>query len=328
MALAQSQWSASPSALDGLAAGAGRRAACVLVPAYNEAQNIAPLLRRIAADSACGSWAIDDIVVIASGCTDETVARAEGVRAEGLPVRVIVQERREGKASAINAGLDAARHDVIVLVSGDVMPAPGAVSALLSRLDDDTIGVVGARPVPLNDASTFTGYAAQLMWRLHHAISEAAGDNPKCGEMIAFRRRAGDLAIVPAIPLESAVDEVSVQALVQAAGLRSAYAGEAIVRNWGPSTLRDWFKQRRRINNGHVLAAREGYRPSTMGAGAVLRALRRDQAAWRRPHWLVAVMAIEVAARLMGRVDAARGREHAIWSVAATTKRAIGEEVV
>ena len=304
------------------------RAATVLVPAYNEEQNIRALLHRLASETGVNGWVIDDIIVIASGCTDNTVARAEAARSEGLPITIIEQERREGKASAINMGLAAAQHDLIVLVSGDVLPARGAVPALLTRLEDTSVGVVGGRPVPMNDETTFTGYATHLMWRLHHAVSAATPDNPKCGELIVFRKRLGRRWIVPAIPVESAVDEVSVQSLVVAAGLRSAYVPDAIVNNWGPSTLRDWLRQRRRINSGHIIARRQGYKPSTMRTGMVLRSMWGDTAARKRPHWMLAVIAIEVTARVFGHRDVKRRREHAVWKVAETTKRSIGEEVV
>src|SRR4029077_18458075 len=130
------------------------RAASVLVPAYNEEQNIAALLRRISAASGVDGWLVDDIILVASGCSDATVERAREVRRDGLAVRIIEQETREGKAAAINLGLSVAHHDLIVLVSGDVLPAPGAVTALLNRFEDPKVGVVGARPVPKNDESS------------------------------------------------------------------------------------------------------------------------------------------------------------------------------
>ena len=299
--------------------------ASVIVPAYNEEQNIGSLLRRVAAESAAG-WTLDDVIVIASGCTDGTVVQARAVAEGGTTVRVIEQERREGKASAINVGLAAARHEVVVLISGDVMPAPGAIGALLLALEDQSVGVAGGRPVPMNDEATFTGFATHLMWRLHHEVSLSAPENPKCGEMIAFRKRLDGRAVVSGIPADSAVDEVSVQAMVREAGLGARYVPDAVVRNWGPATVTDWLKQRRRIAAGHILAVREGYRPSTMSTRVVLTALARDPMARRRPHRAAAVVAMEAAGRLLGRLDVARGRSHTVWKTAETTKRAIEGE--
>jgi cellulose synthase/poly-beta-1,6-N-acetylglucosamine synthase-like glycosyltransferase len=301
------------------------RKASVLVPAHNEEQNIGHLLRRLV-ESDPSSWELDDIIVIASGCTDGTVSQAQTVRQEGHPIRVIEQERREGKASAINLGLKAARHDIVLLASGDIMPQQGAVGALLRRLEDTSVGAVGGRPVPLNDTDSFTGFATHLLWRLHHRISASSPDNPKCGEMIAFRRALNGRPIVPQIPTDSAVDEVSIQAQVNAAGLRSAYAPEAVVNNWGPSTFRDWFAQRRRINAGHILATRQGFSPSTMRTTGILKAVSRDTTALRHPLRLAAVACTELVARIWAHVDVARGHSHTVWTLARSTKRTIRQE--
>src|SRR2546421_10881818 len=68
------------------------RAASVLVPAFNEEQNLAALLRRVSAASGVEGWLVDDIILVASGCSDATVARARSIRADGLAVRIIEQE--------------------------------------------------------------------------------------------------------------------------------------------------------------------------------------------------------------------------------------------
>jgi cellulose synthase/poly-beta-1,6-N-acetylglucosamine synthase-like glycosyltransferase len=307
------------------------QSASILVPAYNEEQNIGPLLRRIVADARSDAWSIDDIIVIASGCTDRTVERAREVAAEGAPVRertsvrVIEQARREGKASAINVGLSAARHDVVLLASSDVLPEPGALQALLRAMEAAHVGVAGARPLPMNSQSTFTGFAAHLMWELHHLVSLQA-EEPKCGELIAFRRALNGEPVVPAIPVDSAVDEVSIQALAHAAGLHSVYVPEAVVRNWGPMTVGDWFRQRRRINAGHILSAREGYVPATMDGRAVMSMIWKHRLGFGRPHWLASVVVLEMAARFRGRMDVARGHGHAVWEVATSAKRPIEGE--
>jgi hypothetical protein len=51
--------------------------------------------------------------------------------------------------------------------------------------------------------------------------------------MVAFRN------VVPSIPLDTAVDEISIQAIVTQLGYRLVYEPQAIVFNRGPSTVRD-----------------------------------------------------------------------------------------
>jgi glycosyltransferase involved in cell wall biosynthesis len=61
--------------------------------AYNEEGNLPHILSVMTQESLP-----DEIVVVASGCTDRTVDVAKSYSS----VRVLEQERREGKASAIN----------------------------------------------------------------------------------------------------------------------------------------------------------------------------------------------------------------------------------
>jgi len=76
----------------------------IAIPAYNEEKTIRRLLGALL-DQQTREARILEVVVVASGCTDETadVAREFGHGRPGLHVHV--QERREGKVAAINADL-------------------------------------------------------------------------------------------------------------------------------------------------------------------------------------------------------------------------------
>ena len=104
------------------------------------------------------------------------------------------------------------------------------------------IGMVRGRPVPVNDPSTFMGHAVHLLWRLHDRVARI---HPKLGEVIAFRN------VISGIPTNSAVDEISIQALISQLGYQLIYEPECVVYNKGPVTVRDFLKQRRRIYAGH-----------------------------------------------------------------------------
>src|SRR5262249_39170893 len=149
----------------------------------------------------------------------------------------------EGKASAINLFLQKARSPLVMLLGADVIPAEGALEYLCAPFSDPAIGMVGGRPVPVNDPRTFLGHAAHLLWRLHDLV---ARQHPKLGEIIAFRH------IISSIPVTSAVDEVSIQALISQPGYQLLYCPECVVYNKGPETVRDFLMQRRRIYAGHL----------------------------------------------------------------------------
>ncbi len=235
--------------------------------AHNEEANIGRIIDRVLAQKLV-TVATPEIIVVASGCTDgtEDIVR-EWVERDGR-LRLLVQEKREGKASGINFFLRHASYPVVVLSSADLLPEVTAIEALVAPFEDPEIGMTSCRPVPVNDPDTFMGFAGHLLWELHHQINLVSF---KAGEMTAFRR------IFERIPYDTAVDEASVEPVIRGQGYQVRYVPEAVVYNKGPETVEDFLRQRRRIYAGH-LAVRDGlgYAVSTMSGWRVMRLLLRN----------------------------------------------------
>jgi hypothetical protein len=190
---------------------------------------------------------------------------------------------------------------------------------MLRRFEDPAVGMVGGHPIPVNHESTFLGHAVHLQWRLHDRI---ARESPKLGEIVAFRN------VVPSIPRDTAVDEISIQALVTQLGYELVYEPQAIVYNRGPATVRDFLRQRRRIYAGHLrVREQQGYSASTMSTSRVLGALRGSGsfATPRALCWTVGTVGLEATARWLGHYDVVRRRPQHVWEVSATTKSHIAE---
>jgi poly-beta-1,6-N-acetyl-D-glucosamine synthase len=300
-------------------ASAGPRADCsVGIMAYNEEANIADAIRTILGPSV-GSGFITELIVVASGCEDGTTAIVAEISRDDPRVRLIEQERREGKASAINLFISAAKSSVLLMVSADVLMKDDTIDALLHHFDDPTVGMVGGRPTPVNSETTFLGHAVHLQWRLHDRI---ARESPKLGEVVAFRN------VIPGIPLDTAVDEISIQSLITQLGYKLVYEPRAVVYNRGPTTVGDFVRQRRRIYAGHLLIrAQQGYSASTMSAWRVGRAFVASGsfATPRAALWSLGTAGLEAVARGLGHYDYTRRRPHQVWEVSATTKRHIAE---
>lgn len=286
------------------------------IMAHNEEANVGRLLQALL-DQQTSNCVIREIIVLASGCTDNT----EGVVREFMPrdprIKLLVQPRREGKASAVNLFLRHAQCDILVSVGADTLPEPTAIQRLVEPFADPEVGMTGGHPVPVNDPSTLMGFAVSLLWELHHQV---ALRHPKLGELTAFRR------VFYRIPYDSAVDEANMEPLIRGQGYELRYVPGAIVRNRGPETVSDFLKQRRRIHAGHLRMCREqGYSVSTMSATHILLALlhcwRWD---WRHVVWTPAVIGLEIYGRFLGWIDFRfRRRSHAIWEIALTTKGTI-----
>lgn len=286
---------------------------CIGIMAYNEQANIGQLLDALLTQETC-LVSIKQIIVVASGCTDRTEGIVETFAARDTRVHLLRQARREGKASAINLLMRNTSEEVVVLQSADTLPLSNTIELLVAPFADPQVGMVGGRPVPTNSTRFLMGYGAHLLWELHHQVSLL---RPKMGELIAFRN------IFRQIPYDSAVDEASIEPLIIGQGLHLVYAAEAVVRNKGPETIRDFFKQRRRIFSGHLYVKDTlGYRVSTMnGLRIAWLFLKNAQPDWRYFVWGPIVIVLEVAARLLGMWDySVCHRKPFAWSIVESTK--------
>ena len=282
------------------------------IMAHNEAANIGRLLARVAA-SRLERVRVAEIIVVASGCTDDTEAIVRAAAAADPRIRLISQLTREGKASAMNLFLRDAAYDVLILSSADLLPSEDAIERLVSPFADPEVGMTACRPEPVNDPATFMGFAAHLLWDLHHQMNL---NGFKAGEMIAFRK------VFARIPPHTAVDEASVEPLIRGQGYGVRYVPDAIVYNKGPETVEEFLRQRRRIYAGHLeMQAALGYSVSTMSGGKIVGLLLRHLD-WRPRQlwWTARVVALEMYGRYLGRQDYKARRSHTVWEIAATTK--------
>jgi len=283
------------------------------IMAHNEEANIGQLLDALVSQR-LKTVSLTEIVVVASGCTDSTEAIVLE-RAKRHPrIRLLTQEKRAGKAVAINEYLPKAQERIIVLCSADLLPELDALERLVAPFADPEIGMTTSHPVPVNDAGSFMGFAAHMLWGLHHAINLTSF---KSGEMIAFRK------IFERIPYHTAVDEASIEPVVRGQGYGVQYVADAIVHNKGPETVNDFLRQRRRIYAGH-LAVRDtlGYTVSTMSARKIFGVMLRNLD-WRPLQfvWTWSIVGLEAYGRLVGLQDYKKRRDHAVWEIATSTKR-------
>jgi biofilm PGA synthesis N-glycosyltransferase PgaC len=288
------------------------------VMAYNEEANIAHSLDSILRQRLTAKR-ITEVVVVASGCEDRTAAIVAEIASREPRVRLIEQLRREGKASAINLFISVAQSPVLAMVSADVVVDEGTFDALLQHFEDPAVGMAGGHPIPVNESTTFLGHAVQLQWRLHDRV---ARKSPKMGEIVGFRN------VIPKIPFDTAVDELSIQAIITQLGYRLVYEPEAVAYNRGPATVQDFLRQRRRIYAGHLrIREQQAYSASTMSAWRACSALLGSES-FTTPKaalWSIGTIGLEATARVLGRYDVLRRHGSPLWEMCDTTKSHIAE---
>ncbi len=284
------------------------------ITAYNEEKNIGKLLDAMLAQK-LESVEITEIIVVASGCTDRTVPMVQDHCARDSRVRLIAQDKREGKTSAINQFLQNAQEDICVLESGDTLPREDSIENLVKLFADPKVGMTGAQKIPVNVPEHIVGYMSHLRLEMEHQLCL---EIPRLGELIAFRK------VFTQLPPDVAMDEAFVEALVIRRGLEVRYAPDAVVYNMGPETVREFIMQRRRNYAGHLhLTRKYGYKVSSLDNARVMRiAIDEAGKAVRLIVTLVWLALVEGFARLLGMYDYyIRGRKHVVWDMAWTTKR-------
>jgi GT2 family glycosyltransferase len=126
----------------------------VVIVAYDAGPRLVRCLEALLADAPSGT----EIVVVNNGGHGEEIEWAEA--REG--VQLIEAGGNIGFAAACNLGVDATEGEAIVFLNPDTVVAPGALSALASRLEDESVGVAMARLRLLDEPELLNSRGAAL----------------------------------------------------------------------------------------------------------------------------------------------------------------------
>jgi dolichol-phosphate mannosyltransferase len=118
----------------------------IVIPVYNEADNITTLLKEI--QQALDSGPEYEVIVVDDCSTDTTNDQLQAYRA-GMPqLRIIRHARNSGQSTGVRSGVRHARADWIVTLDGDGQNDPADIPNLLKTRDEkgsDTTLVGGIR---------------------------------------------------------------------------------------------------------------------------------------------------------------------------------------
>lgn len=117
----------------------------IVVPMYNELENVEPMLDAVSAALADYPWPWE-LVVVDDGSRDGTGPALQRYGARlGDHVRVVRLLRNFGQSAAMQAGIDASRGDVIVTLDGDLQNDPRDIPRLVARLLREDLDLVAGR---------------------------------------------------------------------------------------------------------------------------------------------------------------------------------------
>lgn len=112
----------------------------VIFPVYNESGNVEELhrLNKGVLESLGLPY---EIIIVDDGSTDNTLSKLKQLS----PIRVVALTRRFGQTTALAAGIEVARGNIIVIMDGDLQNDPQDIHKMLVKLEEGYDVVAGWR---------------------------------------------------------------------------------------------------------------------------------------------------------------------------------------
>lgn len=161
----------------------------VLIPVFNEADGLAPLLGRVKPIlEACGyDW---QILFVDDGSRDGTLEEIRRAHAADPRILALSFSRNFGKEIAIAAGLAEARGDAVIIMDADLQHPPELINEFLAKWQEGYENIYGERQDRATDAPLRSLFS-RAFYRIYNALVDT--DIPKgAGDFRLLDRRAVD----------------------------------------------------------------------------------------------------------------------------------------
>ncbi|KOV21901.1 bifunctional polysaccharide deacetylase/glycosyltransferase family 2 protein [Streptomyces heliomycini] len=232
--------------------GAGRpvtRPVSVVVPAYNERLCIATTLRSLAV-----SDHPVEIIVVDDGSGDGTADVAESL---GLPQITVLRRPNGGKASALDAGVRRASHDLVVMLDADTVFAPSTVHRLVQPFADPAVGATAGN-AKVGNRRGLLGRWQHIEYVMGFNLDRRTYDLLRCmptvpGAVGAFRVTA--LRDAGMMSGDTLAEDTDITMALHRAGWEVRYTEDALAWTEAPASLRQLWRQRYRWSYGTMQAA-------------------------------------------------------------------------
>jgi cellulose synthase/poly-beta-1,6-N-acetylglucosamine synthase-like glycosyltransferase/peptidoglycan/xylan/chitin deacetylase (PgdA/CDA1 family) len=241
----------------------------VIVPAYNEAANIAATVRSLLTSD----YPALEVIVVDDGSSDGTADIVERLRLRRVRV---IRQANAGKPAALNTGIRHARADLVVLVDGDTVFQEDTVHRLVQGFADPTVGAISGNTKVANRRGLL-GRWQHLEYVIGFNLDRRMYDVLRCmptipGAIGAFRRQV--LIDVGGVPADTLAEDTDLTMAVLRAGWQVTYEERAIAWTEAPSSLRQLWRQRYRWCYGTMQAIWK-HRRAIISSGAGGRLGRR-----------------------------------------------------
>jgi biofilm PGA synthesis N-glycosyltransferase PgaC len=215
----------------------------ILVPTFNEEAVIQKRIQNLQALK----YPKDkfEILVVDSGSSDATMSVVERMCHEGEAprVRLVCEDQRRGKASAINCGTAHAVGDIVLVTDANSLFDENVLAELAPNFENVKVGGVGGRYVVSNPENPLPS-VEQFYWELEDVLRTGESElDSAClfqGEINAWRK-----SIVKADPAMIGED-LDMSIVIREKGYKVAFEPKAVCYEPSPISFAEQLTQKKR----------------------------------------------------------------------------------
>lgn len=223
----------------------------VIVPAYNEEEVISKRIENLAdLDYPKDKY---EIIVVSAGSTDNTAGVVEDAikkYAKTKPtLRLIREEERKGKASAVNLGKKYASGDIILITDANSNFDENVLKEMMPNFKNMNVGAVSGRYFTSNPDETLPS-SETFYWEIQHIgfLGESFLDSISTvtGTISAWRKELMNFSS------KTITEDLDMTIQLRRNGYKIKYEPEAKVYEPSATTPEDQIKQRKRTSLGTI----------------------------------------------------------------------------
>ena len=214
----------------------------IVMAAYNEGRVIAETLRALLASDYKGEI---EVIVVDDGSRDETASQVKRVAHVDPRIRLLQQENR-GKARALQRGLAAVHHGIVVFIDGDTQCQRDTLPRLLGPFADERVGAVSGH-AKVGNLRTFIARCQALEYTCGFNLDRRAYNRWNCitvvpGAISAIRKGAIEQA--GGLSLQTLAEDTDLTLSLHKHRQRIVYVPDAIAWTEAPESVRTLARQR------------------------------------------------------------------------------------
>lgn len=154
----------------------------IIIPVYNEAANIRPLMAALLPVLTELSRYTCEIIFVDDGSTDRSVQAVEELMVTNSRIKLVEFSRNFGKELATTAGIHSATGDAVIMLDADLQHPPELIPEFIAKWEAGAEIVIGIRR-----SNTKEGIIKRLGSKLYYSISNLISDTEILSNATDFR---------------------------------------------------------------------------------------------------------------------------------------------